>query len=159
MKILYIIPGWEDTGKEKGYQKLGKIAEEKGYEVIYKKIDWTKPLSSQIFNIPKESILFGFSLGAILAWLIAQKQQAKHLILASMTPHYSFTDSEIKQALIDLAGEKFIDDIITNLNMKHLADQQTIMYGNKESEQADIIVSDTDHELTDNYINEVAKLL
>lgn len=158
-KVLYIMPGWEDTGNEEGYQKLGKIAKNKGYDVVVKNIDWTRPLSHQVFDFPSESILFGFSLGAILAWLVAQEKQCQHLILASMTPHYSFTDAEIKKALIELAGDKFVNDIVENLKKNHMADQKTILYGDQEDESADILVQDTDHELTDNYINELAKLL
>jgi esterase/lipase len=158
-KNLYIIPGWEDTGLEAGYQMLGAKAHEKGYEVVFKKVDWTKPLSSQIFDVPKESVLFGFSLGAILAWLVAQDKPSSHLILASMTSHYSFTDKEILKALVDLAGEEFVGDITKNLKSAHLSDKQTILYGDREAEPADILVKDTDHELTENYIDEVIKLL
>lgn len=158
-KILYIIPGWEDTGLEAGYQKLGARAQEKGYEVVFKKVDWTKPLSSQMFDIPQESTLFGFSLGAILAWMVAQDKPSSHLILASMTPHYSFTDKEILKALVDLAGEEFVGDITKNLKNKHSSNKQTTLYGDREAEPADILVKDTDHELTENYINEVIGLL
>lgn len=158
-KFLYIIPGWEDTGLEAGYQTLGAKAQEKGYEVVFKKVDWTKPLSGQVFDIPKESILFGFSLGAILAWMVAQSSPNSHLILASMTPHYSFTEKEILKALVDLAGDEFIYDIINNLENKHNSDKQTILYGDREAEPADILVRDTDHELTESYINEIVRLL
>ena len=159
MEILYIIPGWEDTGNEEGYQKLQRAAEEKGYEVVIKNIDWAKPLSQQTFTVSPESVVFGFSLGAILAWLVAQENRYRHLILASMTPHYSFTDEKIKKALIELAGEAFVTDIIDNLKKTHLADRQTILYGDKENELADVLVSDTGHELTDNYVKAVAELL
>lgn len=158
-KILYIIPGWEDACSQASYQKLAKTAEDLGYEVFLKDVDWKKPLSEQIFSVEKGAVVFGFSLGAILAWFVAQQYQIKHLILASMTPHYSFSDVEIKQALIDLAGVRFVDDVIKNLETKHQAEKQTMLYGDKEGELADILVANTEHELNDRYISEIAKII
>jgi len=158
-KILYIIPGWQENCNSKRYQSLVNAAENKGYQVVCKNVDWGKLLSSQIFAISKEAVLFGFSLGAILAWLIAQKYPCRHLILASMTPHYSFTDPKIKKALIDLTGKEFVDDVVDNLKPAHQAEKQTIMYGNWEEEAADVLVPDTKHGLNKNYIAEIAKIL
>lgn len=158
-KTFYIIPGWEDTCNDKAYQNLARIARGRGYEVVCKNIDWKKPLSAQIFEVPENAVIFGFSIGALLGWLVAQKYSCQHLILASMTPHYSFTDAEIKKSLEDLVGSDFVDDLIQNLNATHQAKRQTVMYGDQEEEEADILVGNTEHELTDNYIEEIAKIL
>ena len=158
-KVLYIIPAWEETCKAKPYQHLADAATKKGYEVICIDVDWKKPLSPQVFSVPPEAVLFGFSLGAILAWLVAQKHPCRHLILASMTPHYSFADPMIKKALIDLAGKEFVDDVIEHLATAHLAEKQTTMYGDREEETADILVPQTEHELNDRYIAEIDKIL
>ncbi len=158
-KILYIIPGWEDACHDKPYQLLANAAKKKGYKVICENVDWKKPLSSQIFPVEEAAVVFGFSLGAMLAWLIAQKYPCHHLILASMTPHYSFTDPKIKKALIDLAGKEFIDDIINTLRPKHQAEKQTILYGELEKEPGDMLVHHTEHELNGSYIQEIAKIL
>ena len=116
-KILYIIPGWTETTRRRPYQLLRKEAQKNGYEVIFKNIDWKKPLSSQVFSTPEDAVIFGFSLGAILAWLAAQQNPCRLLILASMTPHYSFTDSKIKKALIEITGIRFVNDVIKHLEM------------------------------------------
>lgn len=158
-KIIYIIPGFEETTRRRCYQSIAKIAREKGYDVFFHNINWKKPLSSQMFEVPENVVIFGFSLGAILAWLVAQDYPCKHLILASMTPHYSFKDKEIKKALVDLLGIKFVEDVIKNLKKKHKAKKQTIIYGDREEEKADILVSKTEHELTENYIKVIKKLL
>lgn len=158
-KTLYIIPGWEESPNEKQYEHLANIARKKEYSVVLKEVDWKKPLSLQVFDISKNSTIFGFSLGAILAWLLAQKTPCEHIILASMTPHYSFTDKQIKKELIDLVGLPFMDDLIKNLDSKHKAKKQTIIYGELEKEPGDILVKDAEHELTKNYIEEVSKLL
>ncbi|MDD2935207.1 MAG: hypothetical protein PHX25_01910 [Candidatus Pacebacteria bacterium] len=158
-KTLYIIPGFEETCRRRPYQALSKIAKEKGYDVVFKNVDWKQKLSEQAFCVAEDDIIFGFSLGAVLAWLVAQDNKCKHIILASMTPHYSWSDKKIKKALVDLLGLKFVNDVIKKLDMKHQAKKQTIMYGDLEDEKGDIIVPKTEHELTENYIKEIKKLL
>ncbi len=158
-KIIYIIPGWEETCKRKPYQLLAEIAEKKGYEVVHKNVDWNKELSSQIFPVSKDAIIIGFSLGAVLAWLIAQNYECKHIILASMTPYYYWKDKKMIKELINITGLKFVNDIIKNINPIHLANKQTIMYGDKENESGDIIVPNTGHRLSKDYFNEINKIL
>ncbi len=158
-KVLYIIPGWRETCRRKPYKEIARIAEEKGYEVVCKNVDWDKTLSSQLFSIEKDDIIFGFSLGAILAWMVAQEYQCRHLILSSMTPHRSFKDPKDKKALIDLINSKFVNDVIHNLGRKHKAKKQTIIYGDKEEEPGDILVLNTGHELSNNYISVISGLI
>lgn len=158
-KKIYIIPGFEETTKRRPYQLLRKIAKDEGYEVVFKNIDWNKKLSQQIFSVSDNDIIFGFSLGAVLAWLIAQEYRCKHIILASMTPHYSWKDKKIKKALVDLLGAKFVNDVVKKLGPKHKAKKQTIIYGDLEEEDGDILVKDTQHELTANYLKEIKKII
>lgn len=158
-KYFYIIPGWSESSKYKIYQSLARAAEKEGYKVVFYEIDWNKTLSSQLFPVQKNSIIFGFSLGAIFARLIAQKYECKKLILASMTPLYSFKDKKIKKALIELLNKKFVEDISKNLRTKHRAGSQVIIYGDREDEKGDIIVSRTGHRLNSRYVQEVIKLL
>jgi hypothetical protein len=158
-KIIYIIPGLRELCDSKSYRLLVSAAEENGYEVVCKNVDWEKPLSLQVFAVPREAVVFGFSLGAILAWLIAQKYPCRHLLLASMTPHYSFTDPKIRKALVDLMGKEFVDDIIDHLKPKHKAKKQTILYGDREDEKADVLVPNTGHRLNARYIKEIAEII
>jgi pimeloyl-ACP methyl ester carboxylesterase len=158
-KVLYVIPGWKDSCKDKRYQQLAAAAKKKGYNVVCHDIDWSRSLSPQVFAVPENAVVFGFSLGAILAWLVAQRYPCQHIILASMTPHYSFTDPEIKKALIDLVGAQVVADVIRDLRPGHQAQSQTILYGDQEEEQADILVPNTGHELNSTYIEEVMKIL
>lgn len=158
-KKLYIIPGLGETCRRKPYRLLQQIAEKKGYEVVCINVDWKKKLSPQTFSVEKDAVIFGFSLGALLAWLVAQDNPCKHVILASMTPHYSFTDKEIKKAFIELMGKPFVDDVIKHLKPKHKAQKQTIIYGDKEDEPGDILIKNTQHEITETYLKAIKKLL
>lgn len=76
---IHIIPGWEDSGDEASYQKLKTLFKKKNYTVSVKKIDWKKPLSCQIFEVSKDDIIFGFSLGAILGRMISPNHTFKHI--------------------------------------------------------------------------------
>ncbi|MHB1330740.1 MAG: hypothetical protein ACYCY6_02120 [Minisyncoccota bacterium] len=158
-KVLHIIPGWEDSCKNEQYQKLVDAAKARGYEAVCHDVDWKKPLSKQIFAVGENDAVFGFSLGAVLAWLIAQRHVCGHLILASTTLHKSFSDPDDIKALTELAGSEFVNDIIKNLSQTNKAKRQTVMYGALEGELADILVPNTEHELSDAYIEEVSKLL
>ncbi|MFH1145578.1 MAG: hypothetical protein V1707_01270 [bacterium] len=158
-KNLYIIPGWKEGCQRKPYQSLASIAKKKGYEVVFYNVNWNQRLSSQIFPIPKNAVVFGFSLGAVLAWLVAQNFPCRHLILASMTPHSSWKDREVRKTLVDLVGSRFVNDVTKNLGSKHQAKRQTIMYGSLEKESGNIIVPNTGHELSDRYIKKIARIL
>jgi len=158
-KTIHIIPGWKESSKYKIYQSLAELSREKGYDAIFYDVDWNKPLSSQIFPVQKNAIVFGFSLGAILAHLIAQQYKCRKLILASMTPFYSFKNKKIKRELIDLWGKMFIEDISKKLRTKHRACNQTVIYGDREDEPGDIIVPRTGHRLNARYNETIAKLL
>ncbi len=158
-KILYIIPGLQESCDSKPYQLLADAAKDKSYTVICKNVDWEKPLSIQIFAVPRDAVVFGFSLGAILAWLIAQKHPIQQLILASMTPHYSFTDPKIHKAFVKLMGVDFVDDVIHRLKPKHRAKKQTVLYGDREHEKGDALIPQTGHRLNKRYVEAVMQLL
>lgn len=159
MKIIYIIPGWKEYSRYKIYQSLVASAKEKGYDAIFYEIDWNRQLSSQIFSVQKDAVIFGFSLGAILARLIAQEYACRKLILASMTPFHSFKDKKMKKELADLFGRAFVEDISKKLHTKHRARSQMIIYGDREEESGDIIVPRTGHRLNARYIKEIVGLL
>lgn len=94
---FYIIPAWEEMVTEKPYQSLAEIARRKNYEVIFIQPDWLRLLSLQIFPIGTEDIVFGFSLGAVLAYLVGQKYPSYKIILASMTPVWDYSKKLIEE--------------------------------------------------------------
>ncbi len=158
-KVFYLIPGWEDTTDQEMYQKLADAVRAKGYTVTFIDVDWKRPLSEQLFEVPETAIIFGFSLGAILAWLVAQKYPCEKLLLASMTQHTILTVLEAKNALAELTGKEFADDIIAHLKPITKAKKQITLYGDSEGEPADIIVPSTGHVLSENYIKAIEQLL
>ena len=95
-KFLYVAPGWEDSAYDAPYIEIEKKAKIKGYTTILINIDWARPLGDQLITIEKDSVLLGFSLGALYMWLIAQNTPCKKVIFASMTPVETFFDTQKK---------------------------------------------------------------
>jgi hypothetical protein len=122
-------------------------------------IDWKKTLSSQMFPVKKDAVIFGFSLGAVMARLISQDYECAKIVLASMTPLHSFKDKKIKSQLVDLLGENFVDDISKKLRPEHRARKQFTLYGDREGTSGDIIVPKTGHRLNARYNKEIVNLL
>lgn len=158
-KKLYIFPGFKETTKQKPYQKLKVFAEAKGYEVVLKNINWKKKFSEQFFPVEKNSILFGFSLGAIFARLLAQDYICNKLLLASMTELSYFKNKNKMKSLIDVCGEEFVKDIAKIIKRNHKAKKEIIFYGELEKTKGDVIVLGVGHRLTDNYLKEINKFL
>lgn len=97
-KILYIIPGYGHTTKMPEYANIGACARDKGYNVSFILIDWNLPISRQVVNLKKEDVVFGFSLGAVIAKLSYGETPCKRIILGSETPLYKLTKRDILQA-------------------------------------------------------------
>lgn len=158
-KILYILPGYTETTRRKPYQDLARIARLKGYMVLYRDIDWTIPLSLQRFVVPHDAAIFGFSLGAVLARLVAQEFPCRLLIEASMTPLAAFKKGKDKKALTELLGTDFVEDAARMLKPRTKAKKTVSIRGALENGEGDVVVPDTGHELTARYISLIGKLL
>lgn len=90
-KIIYIIPALGESCDEKPYQELSKAILIKGYVVKLVNPDWYAPLTTQLFKVEKTAIIFGFSFGAVLAYLIAQKYPYRKAIFGSLSPLHTFS--------------------------------------------------------------------
>lgn len=165
MKKIYIIPGYGETCFEPQYYKLKAVLEKKGYEVVDINPNWYKPLSEQTFRIEPHAILFGFSYGAILAYLIALKYPPKKLILASISPIHSFSrGSLIEEAMAHMSkemAEDTVDDLKKiQINLSDVSCETITMAGSEEKmEYANVRVPKTGHKITPEYIEAIKKLV
>ncbi len=155
---FYIIPGWNETCKRKQYQSLAKAVRDVGFDVIFKNVDWNKNISKQTFKVEKDSIVFGFSMGALLARLIAQENKCALAIFASMTPLRHFKGGEQEKILAEVIGKRCLNDIKKNLKPK-LKSPGILIYGDKENERADFLIKDTGHEISKNYIDKIIEMI
>ncbi len=71
---------------------------------------------------------------------------------------YFIYKKNIKE-LSEVCGEDFVLDIKKNLKNKNKQKNEIMFYGDKEGGDGDIIVKNTNHELTDEYIKEIIKIL
>ena len=165
-KIAYIIPGFGESCKEAQYKKLAVALRTKGYVVNCVNPDWYRPISKQIFQVEKDAVVFGFSIGAVLAYLIAKKFPYRKAIFASISPIHKFSFKNFKSALHpymsnDLATEITIDIKSIKVSLKNLKVPHVTLVGQLEKKmpQADFIVPKTGHRITTSYINCISKLI
>lgn len=160
---FYIFPGFTETPRRKCYQSLAKIAEEKGYEVVLVKVDWKKPF--EIFPVEKDDVLFGFSLGAVIAYTIAKKYKCKKVLLASMSPVWYAPFNEAKDyaevfkpvSKINY-GEKFV---VTKTPKIHafFGEKELKYFFDLPQKLGAEIIPKTGHSLTPLYIQTIEKYI
>ena len=125
---FYIISGWCETTGKAPYQRLCEIATQKGYKVIKVNPDWDESLSEQIFPITNKDIVFGFSMGAVLACMVGKRYPHKKLILASMTPV-----RDLSKSTLNILGKKISADC---QKFKYGGVKATYFYGEKEIDKS-----------------------
>lgn len=157
-KTIYIFPGFQETTKRKPYQELRKSLEAKGYQVILKNLNWKEKYSQQLFVVERDSILIGFSMGAVFVKLLAEQNKVNKVLLLSMTPLKYFKFEKNIKELIAVCGKSLVQDIVKNLKNKRKLKNEVYFYGEKENTKGDIIVKNTGHELTKNYLEEIKKV-
>jgi alpha/beta superfamily hydrolase len=168
MKIIYIIPGLGEDCNLARYKKLTEVMQTKGYSVKSINPDWYKPLSEQVFPIEKESIIFGFSFGAILAYLIVRKYPCKKVIFGSISPIHTFSfkslvDDNTEHMDKDLAIELARDIKNIKISLKDINTPHISLAGELEIpvmiNNADLLVPKTKHFLSKAYIESINKLV
>ena len=163
--MIYIIPGWGESCGEARYKKLGSILEHKGYVVERVKADWNTTLSANVFKPQSNSVLIGFSFGAVVCYLIAKKYPSKKVIFCSLSPLKVITYEEIyKEAIkhlnhdLSVAVAKDVKSI--KISLKDLKVQYITLAGEKEKLcKGEFLVPKSDHFITNNYINCISKLV
>ena len=128
VKRLYIISGWCDTTGRAPYQRLADIGIRKGYRIIKVNPEWDEPLRDQIFEVTKDDIVFGFSMGAILACMVGKRHCCKKLILASMTPVL-----DLSKPTLNMLGKQITSDF---KKFRYGGVKATYYYGEKELDES-----------------------
>lgn len=163
-KKLYIIPGMGQTCNLVRYKRLEKTAKAKGYDVYLINPDWTMPISKQIFEVDRNSVIFGFSMGAILAYLIAKKYECKKIILASISPIHEFDYEDMEDFLSTKMskerGKAVVEDIKTiKVSYEKIKSEVVSLAGEYENASADIIIPKTQHYYSSLYNEYVGALI
>jgi len=166
MANIIIYPGWGESFKEACYLKLANTLQSTGHKVTCMNLDWRKPLSNNVFRAPKDSVIIGFSYGAIITYLIAQKYPCKKIILCSLSPLQKFSHNQNmkdyqKHMSYEQAKAMADDTQKIKINLKKLKVPYITLVGELEKGigKADFIVPKTGHNMTNAYINNISKLL
>lgn len=96
-KIIYIIPGFEESPRDRAYQALSRMLKKQGFETVLISIPWKNTTISQNSEYflnefkkvnSKEKYILGFSLGAMIAFIASTKVEVAGLILCSLSPYF-----------------------------------------------------------------------
>ncbi len=162
--IIYIIPGWGDTGKEKEWKFLSKSLQLKGYKVHRLNVEWKRGLSANIFKPEEDAIVIGFSYGAVIAYLIANKYTFKKVILCSLSPIESESyENTLKEHLKHMSKKEAI--LCTNdvknikIDLKNLKNEVILVSGELENIVSDVKIPENGHEMSEKYIKIVSNLV
>lgn len=162
-KKIYIIPALGDTPADRPYRKLSKALEEGGFDVVGVNINWYKPISEQTFRVEPDAYVFGFSFGAVIAYLIARKYRCEKVILASTSPLHTFTRKSLIDDMIPYMDRKMaaaLADDVKGIKMDlPIKAQQVRIVGALEKDiEADVVVPHTGHVLSRDYIKRIVEV-
>jgi len=119
-KVVYVIPGFTEKVNLKGYQQAIKSFKSKNFKVIPIKISWKYNVMSdyvdqffcQLSHKKSDDVyLFGFSFGAMIAFISAVKLKPKMLFLCSLSPYFMEDLMFLRTTLKKYVGKKRINDL------------------------------------------------
>lgn len=98
MKTVLFVPGYPEDINSRDYASVIKAIENQGYKVKFVPIkwrrttieDWVKELDAEYAkHDPSQTILAGFSYGAVTAFMVATKKNPSELWLFSLSPYFA----------------------------------------------------------------------
>lgn len=174
--MLYIIPALGDTGKEDCYNQIAT-----DYKILNLQVKKNKKFSLLIEKAIKvlkpNDVVFGFSMGALIAYCATTIVPVKKAIFASISPYLENDYLVIREPYpikFDREfGKIFINDIKNKAYLPSKAKELYILYGQEEHvlvlrrsrnlsklNQCRLIeIPKTGHELTERYIKQIKKLI
>ena len=188
MKTVLFVPGFRDDINTHNYRNVLKVIQQAGYKVKFVPIkwnrttvfDWIKELEQEYSKLdPKETVLAGFSFGAVTAFMAATKTNPAQLWLFSFAPAFSKDMKKRSKSWFHDVGAARVKAFRT-LDFNKLAQKvkcpTLILVGEKEARlyppigehakfshkkipQSRLIeIPDTDHDVTEkNYIEVIKK--
>lgn len=184
MKTVLFIPGFREDIKSRDYKSTLAAIESKGYQVKFVPINWARTTIDEWTNElnkeyskhePTETILAGFSYGAMTAFMAAVPKNPSELWLFSFSPYFSDDMPDMKKSWLSNIGHRRADSF-RKLDFSKLADgikcKTLIFVGEVEAAKYPlidkrskiahqkiarsslVIVDSADHDITDkNYIS------
>jgi esterase/lipase len=183
-KTLLIIPGFGEDTEEKPYQEIVRYAKTIGYRKIIEinpkwsyrtASNWcTEAKKSISFLKPEEITVVAFSFGAYISLILAKDLNFKKVLFCSFSPYFKEHLAQIPEIAKQFLGKKRITDFKKySLPSKLSSKKNIFLFGEKEwpyaiseaskyaKKQKSVfrLVKGTFHELNNEYLREIKKLL
>jgi len=144
LKTIFLVPGFKTQITDPVYQKLLSYLRNKNYTIKPVPITWnnrTVTKNAEEFvnyfekNKGKVNYVLGFSYGAVISLVVAEKIKPKKLILCSLSPDFK-EDSKTMPAWLKkyIGVNRYIDTMTRSANIlaRSLSVKTVIFYGEKE---------------------------
>lgn len=144
MKKFFIVPGFKEKITNKKYISLKNFLTTKGFEVVMVSVTWERKTISEnakefqeFYNKKKgeENYILGFSFGAMITFISAQKLQPKKIFLCSLSPYFKEDLKNEKPWILDYIGTRRTADFLLMSGKtiaKDLTIPTTVFYGEEE---------------------------
>lgn len=117
MKTVLFVPGYQEDLTSRDYNATIKAIEKRGYKVEFVPIQWTRTtITNWVKELDKaysnhdqsQTILAGFSYGAMTAFVSATKRNPSELWLFSLSPYFAedLISKNMKQAWLNNIGQR-----------------------------------------------------
>jgi pimeloyl-ACP methyl ester carboxylesterase len=117
MKTVLFVPGYQEDMKSRNYRATITAIQKQGYKVKFIPINWLRTTiehwTQELDEIyekydPADTILAGFSYGAMTAFMSATKRNPYELWLFSLSPYFAedLTSTEMKQEWLREIGKR-----------------------------------------------------
>ena len=165
MKKIYIIPGLGENCNAARYKVLIKALKAQGYAVKPVNPDWYRPVSEAIFPVEKSAVIFGFSMGAVVAYLVARKYPCKKVIFASLSPIHTFSFKTYAKNLSSYMPHPLAEELARDVKkIKVSLDKLNMPFIRLAGEhekgiEGDFLIPKTGHYISRAYIKAITKLV
>lgn len=131
MKTVLFIPGFKEDIKSRDYPAVIAAIKNSGYKVEFVQVNWVRTVIDdwvkELDDIyakhdPKNTILTGFSYGAMTAFMSATKRNPAELWLFSLSPYFAedIKSKDMKPTWLKQIGHRRVT-AFSKLNFKKLA--------------------------------------
>ncbi len=131
MKTVLFVPGYQEDLESRDYKSTISAIKERGYDVKFVPINWKRTTIDQwvdeleaVYNKcdPKQTIIAGFSFGAITAFVASAKRNPFELWLFSLSPYFEedVSSPNMKKSWLNIIGHRRAT-AFSKLNFKELS--------------------------------------
>jgi len=148
MNVVYVITGFGQKTSQKEYREVIKRFKERKFTVIPIRISWkhrvmsdyVKEFLKQLQHKPNDRVcLFGFSFGAMIAFIAAPQLKPHGLYLCSLSSYFKEDLTSLKKSWKKYLGKREMKDFHQfsfNKLAKDIRCKTVLMVGDKEGEES-----------------------